>query len=286
MKWIIPAKTFLLGEYAAIEHQPAILLTTSPCFEITLTNTHGLQGIHSESPAGRFWLANHSNEQGLHCYDPYGGQGGMGASSAQFLGAYYAHHYLQKNTDSSLLNAYWQYAWQGEGVRPSGYDILSQSQNTCVYIEGWPHQTHTYSWPFADLAFVLLHTGQKLATHHHLQALTLSNNIKSLTNIVQKGKLAFELQQSHLLIEAVKDYHLQLMQMNLVASHSLQSIQTLQQYPEVLAIKGCGAMGADVLCVLTHPNHLEKIKHYAEKINLTFLATQQTLYKGFSEQVC
>nr|WP_256594408.1 hypothetical protein [Legionella pneumophila] len=55
MKWQIPAKTFLLGEYAAIAGEPAILLTTSPCFTLTLTENAKLEGIHPESPAGLWW---------------------------------------------------------------------------------------------------------------------------------------------------------------------------------------------------------------------------------------
>lgn len=55
MKWRIPTKTFLLGEYAALADLGAILLTTPPCFELTLTETPGLDGIHPDSPAGRWW---------------------------------------------------------------------------------------------------------------------------------------------------------------------------------------------------------------------------------------
>ena len=51
--WSIPAKTFLVGEYAALKEQSAILLTTTPCFELRLTSQPGLHGIHPQSPAGR-----------------------------------------------------------------------------------------------------------------------------------------------------------------------------------------------------------------------------------------
>ena len=36
MKWSIPAKTFILGEYAAIAQRSAILVTTTPYFEVKL----------------------------------------------------------------------------------------------------------------------------------------------------------------------------------------------------------------------------------------------------------
>ncbi len=96
MKWLIPAKTFLLGEYAALAGQSAVLLTTSPCFELSLSKEAGLHGIHPDSPAGRWWKENAQSEVGLQWHDPYQGCGGLGASSAQFLGAYLASMYLQK----------------------------------------------------------------------------------------------------------------------------------------------------------------------------------------------
>ena len=49
--WTIPAKTFLMGEYAALAGESALLLTTTPHFELSLTDNPGLHGIHPDSPA-------------------------------------------------------------------------------------------------------------------------------------------------------------------------------------------------------------------------------------------
>ncbi|WP_229776915.1 hypothetical protein, partial [Alicyclobacillus cellulosilyticus] len=122
MVWSIPAKTFLLGEYAVLANGPALILTTSPCFKISMVAESSLSGIHPESPAGKYWT-NCKQAKGLSFYDPYHGLGGMGASSAQFIGAY-----LASLTDSepvhvsSLLETYFNYAWNGKGLCPSGYD--------------------------------------------------------------------------------------------------------------------------------------------------------------------
>src|SRR5262245_43666850 len=94
MKWCIPAKTFLLGEYAAVAGSSAIVLTTSPCFELSLVNSATIQNIHSDSPAGRWWTSQRMTEQGLIWYDPYQEKGGLGASSAQFLAVYLARCHL------------------------------------------------------------------------------------------------------------------------------------------------------------------------------------------------
>lgn len=280
MKWSIPAKTFFLGEYAAIVGAPAILLTTTPCFELTLTDEPGLQGIHPDSPAGRLWSQHGHVDKGLFWYDPYHGSGGLGASSAQWLGAWFASHHPHKKTatQDQMLNAYFQSAWQGTGVRPSGCDILAQSLHGCVYIHRQQALCQPYAWPFDDLAFILLHTGQKLATHQHLQALTLPHQIEPLAEIVNVAKTAFESADRVCIVDAVNVYHQHLLQLNLVANHSLQLIESLQKKPGVLAIKGCGAMGADVLLLLVYQDQLTEQCDYLAKNGHRILATSENLY--------
>lgn len=278
MKWSIPAKTFFLGEYAAIAGGPAILLTTTPCFEVSLSNEPGLKGIHADSPAGRLWAQEANLNKGLLWHDPYNGLGGMGASSAQWLGAYFAQLHLQKKEASQddMLSRYFQCAWQGSGMRPSGYDVIAQSQMGCVYIHR--QEAHCHPWPFDDLAFILVHTGQKLATHHHLQALTMPSQIEQLALIVESAKLAFDLTNSAGVITAVNAYHQCLLQMELVAAHSLDQIKLLQAHPDVLAIKGCGAMGADVLLLLVLKNKLVSFSTYLTAFGLNILATSENLH--------
>src|SRR4051812_39210067 len=106
MKWQIPAKTFLIGEYAALVGHSAILLTTTPCFELSLEPSEK-NFIHPESPAG-LWLKKQEANIKLTWKDPYQGQGGLGASSAQFLSCYLATCYLQNKTVEleQLLQAY------------------------------------------------------------------------------------------------------------------------------------------------------------------------------------
>lgn len=274
--WSIPAKTFLLGEYVAIAGESAIVLTTSPCFELTLTDKPGLHGIHPESPAGTWWLEHGQAGVGLQWHDPYQGRGGLGASSAQFLGAYLA----SQPSLTSLLDAYFHSAWQGDGLRPSGYDVLAQSQTGCVVIDRQNGSCQSYSWPFPDLDFLLLHTGQKLATHHHLQTAVLPSHLNKLTAIVDSAKRAFENNESQGIVDAVNAYHLQLARMDLVADHSMRCIASLKKQPGIVAIKGCGAMGADVLLVITHANQSVALKQRLLEQGWHILATSHHLYAG------
>lgn len=281
-KWSIPAKTFLLGEYAAIAGAPAIVLTTSPCFEVTLSDKIGLHGIHPESPAGKWWLQHGQKDVGLQWNDPYQGRGGMGASSAQFLGAYLAsmHEQKKKVDQQHMLDAYLQSAWHGEGLRPSGYDVLAQSQHGCVYIDKQNDFFQNFSWPFQDIAFLLLHTGQKLATHHHLQTMALPSHLSQLTAIVDIAKTAFEQVDSQRMVDAVNAYHHQLMHMNLVAEHTMRHVESFKKQPDIVAIKGCGAMGSDVLLLLIPTNQQTALSQRLSKSGWNILATSKKLHTG------
>jgi mevalonate kinase len=279
MKWQIPAKTFLLGEYAALAGGSAILLTTKPYFELSLTETPDLDGIHPESPAGILWQKNHHPERGLSWFDPYKNCGGLGASSAQFLGSYLAQCSLNQTKPklNDMLTSYYETSWSGSGLRPSGYDVIAQSQQACVYINQQNRTVKSYHWPFKDLSFFLIHTGMKLATHQHLKEATIPSEIGQLSFIVDQAKEAFEQQDSEQLIDSVNHYHKKLSELNRVAHHSQLLISQLAIYPEVLAIKGCGALGADILLLITARKHALTLRHQFQSQNYLLLATEEEL---------
>ncbi|AWN74821.1 hypothetical protein LEAN103870_15355 [Legionella anisa] len=281
MKWSIPAKTFLLGEYAALAEASALLLMTAPCFELTLTTQEKLAGIHPESPAGLWWLQQNLG-QGLLWHDPYAGRGGLGASSAQFLASYLAGCFINDTAPdlNKMLGAYYESSWYGKGLRPSGYDVIAQSQQGCVYINKQQKKIKSYDWPFQDLSFFLIHTGVKLATHHHLQdsTLPLPDQIDYLSFLVDEAKQAFEQNDSKKLITVINSYHQKLTELNLVAEHSLKFISEFKKYPEIVAIKGCGALGADVLLLITSTDKSQILANQLKIQNWTILATEKDLY--------
>jgi len=277
MKWFIPAKTFLLGEYSALAEASAILLTTTPYFVLTLTPKYELSGIHPNSPAGIWWREQNYADKGLSWHDPYANCGGLGASSAQFLGSYLASCHIQgKKPDlQNMLTAYYQSSWSGKGLRPSGYDVIAQSQQGCVYINKQNKTIRSYTWPFQDISFFLIHTGVKLATHHHLQNILLPTQIDSLSSLVDEARQAFEQINSIKLITAINNYHQKLTELNLVADHTLNFINKFKEHSEVLAIKGCGALGADVLLVLTSSRDTLSLANKLNSQNRTILATEK-----------
>ena len=283
MKWLIPAKTFLVGEYAAVLGGPAIVLTTTPCFEMTLGDDNNSKTeIHPDSPAGQWWVNYQNLGKTLFWQDPYEGMGGLGASSAQFLGAYLAScHLTQREPNSQdLLEGYHQSSWGGEGLRPSGYDVLVQSQQRCVYINRQQGIMQSYDWVFEDIAFFLVHSGQKLATHSHLKQVNLPNAMHELSTIADSAHAAFENQCGEQLIAAVDAYQTALSTRGLAAQHSMEQVQALKLQKHVLTAKGCGAMGADVLLLIVEKHFLEEVSRNLVLDGWNILANSPHLYMG------
>lgn len=280
MKWQIPAKTFLLGEYVALSDGPALLITTSPCFELSLSDKPELLGIHPESPAGLLWQQENSAGKGLSFHDPYRGLGGLGASSAQFVGCYLAMCALQNKTpnQNEMLNAYYKYAFSGKGLRPSGYDVIAQAQHACVFINKKRHIKEIYQWPFADLSFTLIHTEKKLATHHHLQESRFPINTSILSTLVEQARDAFKQSDSELLVHCINRYHQELSASNLVAAHSAALIDEYTNYPEVLVSKGCGALGADILLLISTRDDAYELQEKLKAQGKIIVGTELCLY--------
>lgn len=281
MKFFIPAKTFLLGEYVALAGGPALVLTTTPYFEMTVLDSPGLVGIHPDSPAGRFWSSEAISGKGLSFFDPYQGLGGLGASSAEFIGAYQVVSYLQDKpvVQAELLEAYFKASAKNAGILPSGYDVLAQTHRGSVYINRAKTSYCSYAWPFKDLAFILLHTGKKLSTHKHLESIDFLPQIEVLSSLVEIGVSAFEKADSAQLIHAVNAYHNHLQNLGLVASHSLKLIKLLQNEEGILAVKGCGALGADVLLLLVTASELALKVQKIKQMGINLLATSENLTK-------
>ncbi len=279
MTWFIPAKTFLVGEYVAINGGPAIILTTQPSFELRPTSESGLHGIHPDSPAGRWFHAQPLSHIGLQWHDPYAGRGGLGASSAQFLSVYHAVHegYEKPYTMTDLIQDYQAVSWRGHGLKPSGYDVLAQSAYGCVYLNQRAIRARPFTWCFSDLAFILVHTQQKLATHHHLESIALPDQLHTLENLVSDAHHAFQTQNSAQLVDAVNAYHQNLLGMRLVAKHTQHMMEQLQGHSSILAMKGCGAMGSDLLCVLVASNDLSLVCHHIEQTFGMIIATSTDL---------
>ncbi|MBA3660602.1 MAG: hypothetical protein H0W64_02645 [Gammaproteobacteria bacterium] len=272
----VPSKTFLLGEYIVLRGGPGLILTTNPRFELYASqhadeNHASALEIHADSPAGKliksdiFYHSYHITFQ-----DPYQGLGGLGASSAQFVMVFALKNHIldQKINDTEMLKKYLQVAWEGSGTPPSGADVIAQLHGKVCYFDSQSKYHQTFAWPFETLQYCLIHTHDKLATHTHLQQLNYQGDDEVLKRIVKQGIESLEENKAQGFIESINQYGEALKQRNLVASRTLAILNDLAKLPEILASKGCGAMGADIILILFDEQHLNKILTWLQKKQL------------------
>ena len=274
MIFTAPAKTFLIGEYVATVGGPAIVLATNPTFSLHIDETvTGLKNIHPDSPAGVWYAKQAIKPDGLVFRDPYQGIGGLGASSAQFVLVYKAVKEFQQQAYNykSLLSDYFRCAWSGEGIRPSGYDVLCQNAQQTLFIDKQGDFQSVLHWPFASYKALLIHTGNKLATHLHLQT-QIQPCVEQLKLLAMAAKQAWQDCDFKALCNSVNGYHQTLQSHQLVAVPTVDLIEYFGKQPGVLAAKGCGALGADVLMLLIDETAAESIKNNIEQKGLSLLA--------------
>lgn len=283
-----PSKTFLLGEYVALQGGPTLVLTSQPSFSLTVKYTQEktpviFEHINKESPAGKFLLQHATAFKGYHLIfqDPHNGSGGFGASSAQFLLAHTLKNIVQKSSleitcpISQLLPKYLQYAWDGEGIMPSGADLIAQAQGGLSYFYKEQNRLQKLAWPFKQLNYYLLHTGNKIPTHQHLKELSFLNT-RQLIDIVFAGLQHLQTQSAAGFIDCVNQYAQVLQELDLVLAETSELLKIINMRSEVLAAKGCGALGADVILVLVEAkNHATFLNWLNEqKLNLISYGNQ------------
>lgn len=270
VQYNIPGKTFLLGEYSVLHTGKALIACTKPYFSLEAKlcekNQQGVNPFHPKSPAGKFIHAYPEVFENLNLYwtSPYP-QGGFGGSTAEFLGCYKIYCSradIQENL-TDLYNQYLHYA-NNLGVQPSGADLMAQTKSKIVYVQRTEMNAfaiESLKWPFEATSLLFFKTPYKLATHEHLK--TLSNqslNSDDLTDLTLKGYDALKNKNKKMFVDAINDYALCLEKRELTAESTQKILQQLRPY--CLAVKGCGALGSDVIVAVISESQQEKfIKH-------------------------
>lgn len=290
----IPGKTFLAGEYLALHEGPTLVFLSQPCFELHVQKGNGaVAGIHQDSPAGLFIrkYQDYFAQFDLQFKDAYSGRGGFGASTAQFLASYAlwlhkeAHQQdMEKLLDfKHLLEAYCEVSWLGQGLRPSGADLIGQLKGCLTFFEKRRGSISVKNWPFADLELHLFHTGNKVATHEHLKNLGEFDS-RDLENNFTLIRESFDNQSSELFIKGINSYAHSLYQLNFTCEPTLKLLENIKQIPGVKAAKGCGALGADVILAVTGKNEGQDLKKYCDSHGLATVASSQQMATGLQVQ--
>lgn len=283
----VPSKTFVLGEYVALNGGPAIVLCTAPRFELYAekkSSNAQYQNIHPQSPAGKLIAKNSFyRNYNLNFIDPYHGLGGLGASSAQFAMVYALQKNTQHLTDDEILAAldlYQEYAWDGEGVPPSGADVVAQLKGGLCFFHKERKILTNFSWPFEECCFYLIHTGHKIATHEYLKNIG-EEDYSELESVIFSGLESIQKKNSHDFVRAIQLYAAILGKKQLVAEHTKKLLEKISLQTGVLAAKGCGALGADIIFVLLNNQYESQFEAWTKLQKLHVISQGCKVSSGF-----
>ncbi|MBX7231053.1 MAG: hypothetical protein K1X29_03105 [Bdellovibrionales bacterium] len=256
----VPSKTFLCGEYAVLYGGPAVLLGHAPRFKLQMKSMVGAGeclNIPYGSP-GAQWIKKNAplfKDTSLIFQDPHGGRGGFGASSAQFVLSYVAAKI--QNSSLSLIQKQLNVKemWQeyrllnhGSDQLPSGGDVVSQWHGETVVFNQHPWRLESRKWPFPNLEFILIPTGFKVSTHEHLrERLPVSETLIKRAETVADSFLKADEER---FVFELRGYGEELERLQLVTLETRGQIADLSAHSAVQVIKGCGALGADVILVI------------------------------------
>lgn len=288
MKVSVPGKTFLLGEYLALSGGPSLIACTAPRF--TLETLGGAKPpFHPQSPAGR--LVSDVETTAWSFHDPHSGQGGLGASSAQYLAAWVAIRGMPSDW-SEFLDEYRSFAWNGEGQAPSGADLVAQACGGITYYDGVQAKALVLEWKFEDLGFTLVRTGHKLATHEHLQAQTNDRagsgreaELATLRPLVEHATRALRERDGDLFASSVLEYGARLGQAGWLTPTTAELLAEIRgaarKYGfDLRASKGCGAMGADVMLLVHGKGTADQLSAWCAERRLIVCGRDSELSPG------
>ena len=338
---LIPGKTFLVGEYLALSGGPSIIVNTAPRFEFSWEKERTDREakaksvgafvhhpFHIDSPAGK-WLAsidpaiasevlNQGLEYSIQFKDPFDGRGGLGASTAEFLGAWVFRRWLARKSDwtenlpvvSSLEDHRERVApnWNSDRIGSnrfrdilddyrtttlvgSGADLVSQVTGGLAVWDARIDEMRRFAWPFPDLSLSLFATGKKMATHKYLakSAAISEASIEEMRNWVDDAVQSLALQDADRLIASVRGFGRVLSEEGRVADHTVSLLEELADLSGVRAAKGCGAMGSDVVLVLHDASAVDQLAEFQRNNGLRLAATQSDIaFSGveFKTQAC
>lgn len=289
----VPGKTFLSGEYLALEGGTALLFGSAPRFNLRISrrsndfaHANGLL-FNEKSPAGLL-CADHKaylDQFNLEFIDPYQ-VGGFGASTAQFV-LLKAFVDLQESVWvegeyhwdwSQWLKSYREYCAKS-GATTSGADLIGQVRGGLTLFERNHGRIQNFDWPFPELGLCLFSTGVKLATHEHLKTLKQIpvGQLTSPMTLIETGLIQSDPVQ---FINGIEAFTEVLEQSGLQALHIRQLKQRASEVPGVWYSRGCGAMGSDVFAVFFDREKITSEKIEAAFPELNLVATEADIETG------
>ncbi|MEC8063408.1 MAG: hypothetical protein VX112_00995 [Pseudomonadota bacterium] len=296
-QFFFPYKTFLLGEYAVLEYRQALLIASKPGFSIDVKNATSCDAFGAIKQSLGFLHSCPIEREWQSCFEispfrvmlqqkPLKGFGSSGAWmwTALILRFYFQHgiwpeldsHFFQK----SMSYYFTLYNHLPKRRRPSGGDMASQYFGLCSHIDLHKLVCHKMSWPFIGIGFVLLSTGAKVQTYQHLSMASFT--VVDLQNIFDRALTAWYDRNASVFIREFIHYQNTLAKQGLQHPNTTFLLEKVSNSSGFIAAKGCGALGAEVICVLYDSNFKQQCLDYYLTLDLHVIATDSDLSPGLS----
>ncbi len=286
MSYLIPGKTFLIGEYSALVGGSVLGLATKPGFTVNYgTQKEFKFPFPLQSPAGIQWQ---KNSELQFQFEDQIQVGGFGKSTAEYLSVLIP-SLLKKSAKEIKANFHSirdNYINDSEtsGARVSGLDLAIQCFGSVTHYDAKINSYTASGWNFPTLDFLLISTGIKVKTHEHLQSLDLKkiSHYSEISNAVVR--LYFKNDPVEF-ITGLTEWTNFLISENRVHTNSLELRTALMKNPDILCAKPCGALGADVMLILVEAEKLQAMKHKISALGLSVMASSKDLIPGIFDQI-
>lgn len=280
MKYFVPSKTFLTGEYSVLVGGSALGLATDPSFEISYLSDQIPFQFHESSPAGLF-LRKKNKTANVHIHDPYlskGVQGGFGKSTAEYFAALIPFLKIEKKTPTQIHSDYLS-LFAHQKVKPSGVDLLIQYIGQVAVVDQKQQKYRSTLWKFEKLSFFILSTGLKVQTHEHLENLDLTKltNLPILSDQVIDAYLN-KTQDDFLLL--LKKWSIALKDLGLLHKDAESLQNEILKIKNVKHVKPCGALGADVMLVFCDQENSAEVEAALRKQKYKVQGSEKNLTEG------
>ena len=294
MKFLVPGKTFLLGEYSALVGGSVIGLATGPGFQVDYVQRKNLSavdelGFSLNSPAGHLLqsesfglIAAEFKKYNLKITDFFENCGGFGKSTAEYMSVLIP--WLLKNeTAFENMRQQYQNISRESGAEASGLDLAIQYFGQVTVFESRENKYSSADWKLKGYDFILVSTGSKIKTHEHLQTLDLKK-ISHFPAISNPLIALYEKNQAADFIQGLKEWSAFLKASGFMSEQAFELKQTIEANPDVLCAKPCGAMGADVIAVVCEAAKSESVQKKLRSLNLQIRSTSADLLSGIKSQ--
>lgn len=285
----VPSKTFLFGEYLVLNGGPALFLNSTPRFKLIIEqkDSREVECLNfGQNPAAERFIQTNPylfDYLTLNFIDPYKGLGGFGASSALYLLVAIFKRYLVSSALNpfDILSEHNKFSMEKLDHQSSGSEIISQLYGGITFYHKNVFIMKRIEWPFQSLSFCLVHTDQKINTTQNFQELPQIDYPK-LEYYVFKALNALLKRDADAFCKAMNRFAHQMQKSGLTSVNTNQLLEKISQNQLVLAAKGCGVLGDDVVCVLTKRSNQAEFIEWLKQQNLFLIGADNLSYDGIS----